>query len=697
MLPSSYNSTLVVISLLVAILASYTALDMAGRVNSNKGRLSLLWLLGGSFAMGFGIWSMHFIGMLAFSLPIPLGYDLGLTVYSLLIAIASSCFALWLSCRKELLWWRLAGGALLMGSGIASMHYLGMAAMRMQPGIVYDTFYFSLSILIAVLASGAALFLAFQLRRSTRHIILIRMLAASVMGVAIVGMHYTGMLGAGFPLGSFCGAANTGIDTDWLSVVVIVITLAVLSIALILSMLDARTSILARSLAKANNELVHFALHDNLTKLPNRIILDDRLSHALHKATDRNQSFAVLFMDLDGFKAVNDAYGHYTGDKLLVQVAERIQQTMRPEDTAARLGGDEFVLLLDPCTPDDASSIAQQLIDQLSTPYTVDEHILHVSASIGIALYPTDGNNEHDLMVNADTAMYHAKEQGKNGFRFFESALNTNAHHQRQLLQDLRKAIDAGEFVLHYQPKFIAPSGPVTGVEALLRWQHPERGLIPPDHFLPLAEKTGLIVPIGSWVLNEACGQLQRWRNEQGKDWTVSVNLSALQLIHPKLLDTIQSALSKHQLPPEKLTLEITETTAMQDAETSLIILEKITALGVNISIDDFGTGYSSLLYLKRLPAKELKIDRGFITELAENTDDAAIVSAIVALGKTLNLKTVAEGVETSEQSELLTRIGCHTLQGYLLGKPVPPEELIDQLRENGAVPVDFTAYRNQS
>lgn len=331
-----------------------------------------------------------------------------------------------------------------------------------------------------------------------------------------------------------------------------------------------------------------------------------------------------------------------------------------------------------------AAAIAQQLIDQLGAPYRIDEHTLNVSASIGIALYPNDGRNAHDLMVNADTAMYHAKEQGKNGFRFFESALNTSAHQQRQLLQDLRRAIDAAEFTLHYQPKFIAPAGPITGVEALLRWQHPERGLIPPDQFLPLAEKTGLIVPIGNWVLHEACRQLQQWRQEQGKDWTVAVNLSALQLVHPKLLDTVRSALDNNQLPPEKLTLEITETTAMQDAETSLAILERISALGVNISIDDFGTGYSSLLYLKRLPARELKIDRGFITELAANTDDAAIVSAIVALGKTLNLKTVAEGVETVEQSALLTRIGCHTLQGYLLGKPLPPEELLKQLPEPG-------------
>ncbi|WP_132687754.1 bifunctional diguanylate cyclase/phosphodiesterase [Pseudomonas aeruginosa] len=551
MLISSYNQVLVAFSLIVAILASYTALDMAGRVTLAKGREALSWLIGGAFAMGFGIWSMHFVGMLAFSLPIPLGYDLGLTLLSLLLAVGSSAFALWLVCQAELPWQRLALGALLMGSGIAAMHYTGMAALLMMPGIVYDPLWLGLSILIAVIASGAALWIAFRLRHGSRRIVLVRAGAALVMGCAIVGMHYTGMAAAQFPLGSFCGAAGRGIDNGWLAVLVIVITLAVIAIALIVSVLDsrleARTSVLATSLARA----------------------------------------------------------------------------------------------------------------------------------IGIALYPGDGQTRHELMINADAAMYHAKDQGRNGYCFFESSMNANAQEQLQLLHDLRQALERRQLVLHYQPKVLAPNGPMVGVEALLRWEHPQHGLIPPDQFLPLAEKTGLIVQIGEWVLDEACRQMRLWLDGGHAEWNIAVNLSALQFAHAGLVDSVRNALLRHSLEPSHLILEVTESTAMRDADASLVILEQLSAMGVGISIDDFGTGYSSLLYLKRLPASELKIDRGFINELAHDSDDAAIVSAIVALGRTLNLKIVAEGVETEAQQEFLTRLGCNSLQGFLLGRPMPAEQLL--------------------
>ncbi|MCE7033133.1 EAL domain-containing protein [Lysobacter sp. GX 14042] len=684
MLPSSHDDLLVVASLVVAILASFTALNMASRVASSKGRAARLWLLGGSIAMGLGIWSMHFIGMLAFSLPIELGYDLGLTAVSLLAAIASSAFALWLVCRRTLPVPRLVLGALLMGAGIATMHYLGMEAMLMSPGIVYVPAFFVLSVVIAVLASGAALWIAFRLRSGGRHARHARVGASLVMGCAIVGMHYTGMAAARFPEGSICGAANSGIDANWLAVLVIVVTLAVIAIALVVSMLDARTARLASSLDQANSDLLRLALHDNLTGLPNRVLFEDRLEQAIHKSQRDATCFAVLFMDLDGFKAVNDVYGHHAGDELLAGVAQRILRTKRGGDTAARLGGDEFVLLLGAGEPEDAAALAQRLVDEIVAPYTIRGAPLTVSASIGIAVHPSDGATAHQLMVNADAAMYHAKEQGRNGYCFFESAMNTTAHQQRQLHQELMRALERKEFRLHYQPKFIAPSGPVTGVEALLRWEHPGQGLLPPDRFLPLAERTGLIVPIGAWVIDEACRQMRSWQEQGHGDWTVAVNLSTVQLSHSGLVDSVRDALTRHALDARHLTLEITESTAMRDAEASLAILEQLAQLGVNISIDDFGTGYSSLLYLKRLPANELKIDRGFVTELAQGNDDAAIISAIIALGKTLDMKIVAEGVESREQQELLTRLGCNTLQGYLLGRPMAPERLTQIL----AVPV---------
>ncbi|MEH6565459.1 MAG: EAL domain-containing protein [Halopseudomonas sp.] len=680
MLPSSYNSVLVAFSLIVAILASYTALNMAARVANTQGRAALLWLVGGSFAMGFGIWSMHFVGMLAFSLPIPLGYDLGLTLLSLLIAIGSSAFALWMVCQRDMPRLHLMLGALLMGAGIAAMHYTGMAAMLMSPQVVYVPWILVLSVVIAVVASGAALWIAFRLRGDSENVFYARLGASLVMGCAIVGMHYTGMAAAQFPVGSFCGAANSGIDTKWLAVVVIVVTLAVFAIALIISMLDARTSILAHSLDQANSELVQLALHDNLTKLPNRILLDDRLAQAISKSARERRGFAVLFMDLDGFKTVNDIYGHHVGDRLLEQVAERIMTTKRAEDTAARMGGDEFVLLIDPGEPEDAAALAQRLIESLGAPYAVEGNTLHISASIGVAVYPGDGDSAHQLMVNADAAMYHSKEAGRNCYSFFEAKMNANAHEQLKLQQELLGALDRDEFVLHYQPKLIAPAGPMVGVEALLRWRSPERGMVAPDAFLPLAERTGLIVSIGNWVIDEACRQLKIWHLQGHADWSIAVNLSTVQLGHPGLVEAVRGALQRHDLAPSFLVLEVTESTAMRDAENSLVILDQLTALGVSISIDDFGTGYSSLLYLKRLPANELKIDRGFVTELVQDNDDAAIVSAIVALGKTLGLKIVAEGVETAEQQELLTRLGCNTLQGFYLGRPVAADELLPNL-----------------
>ncbi|MBO9537541.1 EAL domain-containing protein [Herbaspirillum sp.] len=688
MLSASYDSLLVAVSLFVAILASYTALDMAERINTTNSLQSMaarLWLAGGAVAMGLGIWSMHFIGMLAFRLPIALGYDPWITALSLAIAIVVSGYALWIATRPQLPWRRLLRSALFMGTGIASMHYTGMAAMRMNPGIDYDPLLFIASLAIAIAASGAALWIAFSLRRNTPHVKAARAAASVVMGIAIVGMHYTGMAAANFRAGSVCLAAREGVSPGWLAILIIVVTLAVLTIALLTSVLDARlesrTAKLARSLAEANEELTQMVLHDHLTKLPNRTLLEDRLTQAIHKASRNKGRFALMFMDLDGFKSINDSLGHHIGDRLLVEVAQRLSGVVRAQDTVARLGGDEFVILAELNKPDDAMPVAEKLVEAVNLPFMVEKHELRVSASIGIAIYPDDGNTRHDLVINADAAMYHTKRSGRNGYNFFEPSMNANAHNQLQWLQDLRVALERQQFRLVYQPKFMSPHGPVIGAEALLRWQHPVHGMVSPDEFIALAERSGLIIPIGAWVLDEACRQMSEWRALGYLDWKMSVNLSSLQFNDPHLVDMVRSVLEKHQLPPHCLTLEVTESTAMYDTASSMLTLQKIADLGVDISIDDFGTGYSSLLYLKRLPANELKIDRGFVRDLSAGTEDAAIVSAIVALGRTLNLRIVAEGVETELQQEFLTSVGCDALQGYLMGRPVPPEQFLQAIR----------------
>jgi diguanylate cyclase (GGDEF)-like protein len=505
--------------------------------------------------------------------------------------------------------------------------------------------------------------------------------AAVIMGFAIVGMHYTGMAAANFPDGSFCGAAVTGLRTDGLDKLVLVTSLAVLTITLLTSILDARlearTAQLAASLSEANRELTQLALHDTLTGLPNRILLADRIEQAMRKVDSQGGLFALMFMDLDGFKPVNDAFGHHVGDQLLREVAIRMRDNFHRHDTLARIGGDEFVLLVELEEIDDATTVASRQVALVSKPFSVQEHDLQVTVSIGISLYPGNGRTQQELLMNADAAMYHAKSAGKNGYSFFDASMNANARNQLQLLQDLRTGLRENQFCLHYQPKFAAGTGEPVGAEALVRWNHPEHGMLMPDKFIGLAEKTGLIINIGEWVLNEACRQMRVWYDAGFTHWRIAVNLSALQFCHAGLVRNVAQSLAAHGLPANCLTLEITETTAMSDADASMTVLQQLSDMGVDLSIDDFGTGYSSLMYLKRLPANELKIDRGFVRDLEHDSDDAAIVSAIVALGQALNLRIVAEGVETSSQQNFLTRLGCDSLQGYLLGHPLPADRFM--------------------
>ncbi len=673
----SYAWPLVLASLLVAVLASYTALDLAARISTARSaQARLWWLAGGALCMGVGIWSMHFVGMLAATLPVPLAYDPGRTLLSLLIAIAASGFALYLVSGPDLTRARLGVGALGMGGGVAAMHYTGMAAMRMSPFIAYNPALVLLSVAIAIGASGAALWIAFRLRARTHHLYRLRAGAAILMGAAIAGMHYTGMAAAGFPVGSQCGALAGGWSGQGLAPMVLTAAVAVLAAAIVLSMLDRRfelqSAMLQSSLSQAHGEIAFLALHDALTKLPNRLQLERRLEQAMRDSRRSGQSCAVLFVDLDGFKAVNDAFGHQAGDRLLCLIAQRLRETMRPSDMAARMGGDEFVMVAEAVRREDVHALAARLGAALRQEFVVDGHHLRISASIGIALYPQDGVSAQELISHADAAMYRAKSGGRDAHQFFDPSMLVNAQENLQLLGELRGALARREFRLHYQPKLDLRSGRAVGAEALLRWASPSHGNVPPDRFLELAEQAGLIVPIGEWVLDEACRQAAAWHASGHRNWSVAVNLSALQFDHPGLVQSVRDALRRHALPSRALVLEVTESTAMRNVESSMAILKQFEAMGVGVSIDDFGTGYSSLLYLKRLPATELKVDRGFIRDVQHDADDAAIVSAIVALAQRLQLRVVAEGVETPAQQDYLRQLHCDLAQGFLFGKPVP-------------------------
>jgi diguanylate cyclase (GGDEF)-like protein/PAS domain S-box-containing protein len=427
----------------------------------------------------------------------------------------------------------------------------------------------------------------------------------------------------------------------------------------------------------AEEKIRQLAWHDSLTGLPNRALLMDRLSVATAGALRDKETLATLFIDLDQFKHINDSLGHATGDRLLQQVAQRLAGCVRASDTVARLGGDEFVVIMPNIrAPADASLLAEKILAALAPPHVIDGRELYISPSIGIAVCPEDGCDFESLIQHADAAMYRAKESGRNNYQFYTAALNARAVEHLTLASALRGALERRELSLHYQPQFDLASGAITGVEALLRWRHPEFGWVAPDRFIPVAEDSGLIVPIGEWVLQEACRQARAWQAAGLPPLLMAVNVSGAQFRQAGLAKTVRDILAEHGLDATSLEIEVTESVLMKNADNAVDILRTLREMGVQLAIDDFGTGYSSLAYLKRFPIDMLKIDRSFVRDVMTDPDDAAIASAIIAMAHRLRLKVIAEGVETPGQLGFLRQEGCDVAQGYLYSKPLPPEDL---------------------
>ncbi len=435
-------------------------------------------------------------------------------------------------------------------------------------------------------------------------------------------------------------------------------------------------------LRAANEQLRHQATHDILTGLPNRVLLDDRMSQAIAHAERSGDSFAVCVIDLDRFKFINDSLGHRAGDDLLKHVARRLLSVVRNVDTVARLGGDEFVLILGQTrTPEEAEIVGLRVIEELRAPIRIGELDVHPAASIGVAFYPVDGKTIDTLYAHADAAMYCAKQRGGSTVQCFASSMSLATEDRVRYEADLHRALNLQQFELHYQPKITVATNQIHSVEALIRWRHPERGLIAPDQFIPLAEESGLIVPIGEWVLREACRQVRAWQDQGLQVVRVAVNVSPLQFRRLNLVDTVRRALTDADVNARYLEIELTESAVMTHPEESIEILERLSRMGVVVSVDDFGTGYSSISYLRRFPIDKLKIDRSFISNLMSSADDASIVRAIISLAHSLRLKVVAEGVETADHLAYLQKLGCDQYQGHYFSPPVPARAFEEMLR----------------
>ena len=429
-------------------------------------------------------------------------------------------------------------------------------------------------------------------------------------------------------------------------------------------------------------EITHSAHHDFLTGLPNRLLLNDRISQAIALAPRHHNQVAVMFLDLDGFKHINDSLGHPVGDRLLQSVAERLVGCVRASDTVSRQGGDEFVILLSEVErSQDAAISARRMLEAVAESHTVDKQELHITTSIGVSIFPDDGLDAETLIKNADTAMYQAKENGRQGYRFFKPAMNVRAVERQSIEESLRRALKRDEFALHYQPKIDLRTGKITGAEALIRWHHPERGLVPPTDFIPVAEDCGLIIPIGNWVLAEACRQARAWLDAGLPVTTMAVNVSALEFNDDDFLDGVLTILEGTGLDPSLLELELTESVLMKRVDSTATTLHSLRERGVKVAVDDFGTGYSSLSYLRKFPIDSLKIDQSFIRQISAKGDDTTIVTAVIDMARSLKLRVIAEGVETVEELTFLQAHQCDEAQGFYFSRPVPPEQFAELLK----------------
>ena len=579
---------------------------------------------------GFAIWAMHFVGMLACHLPEGYSFDISLTIISYVIAAIASTFAVWLTTRDTLPIVRLILGAVLMGLGVSGMHYVGMLGLNVPDQLVYYNIPLVVfSVLIAISGAGLSFWLAFKYKNTFHHKALYKIAVSFMIAFSIVGMHYTGMASATFySVGDIVYVTQHIQERqDILLFTIIFVTSLVLVSAFSVAILEKRLEERNLQLLQVNKELESLALQDNLTKLPNRLFLVEYTDALFLESKEKRSKIALIYIDLDRFKSVNDAFGHHVGDELLVKLAQRLYPLLEQGQKLIRIGGDEFILIAESVNKTQTEKIAELVLHKIQDSFQISGKEINISASIGIVFFPDNGKSLQDLLINADSAMMQSKEQGRNTFSIYSNSSDQQllSRSQSKLINDLYKAVEDQQFILFYQPKFTADYQ-ICGVEALIRWKHPTLGLLAPGMFIEGAEQTGLIIRMGYWALEQACMQMREWEEKQYAFGPIAVNLSAVQFEHKHLIESLEKLIKKYNVKSGNLIIEITESTAMHHISSSIQTFEKLRNLGIKLAIDDFGTGHSSFLYLKDLPVDELKIDREFIRNLSVGSKEEIIL-----------------------------------------------------------------------
>ncbi|HTU09281.1 MAG TPA: EAL domain-containing protein [Allosphingosinicella sp.] len=669
---TEHDPWLVALAVFICCAGAFSIVQMFERARSAGGLPRFGWAFLTSVAAGATIWCTHFVAMLAFEASAPVHLDPLLTIASLMIAVLGSFLGFSMATWRQGQFYAPAGGAIF-GAAISAMHFTGMAAYRVDGVVTWNVTYIIASVICASAFAALALSVLCSAIRDRRRILL----AIGLIVVAIASLHFVAMTAMQITPLVLSDTPLEPATMRALALATALVGLIVIAAGVFAALIDRHTR------SDAMRKLHHMATNDTLTGLPNRTGFQNELHYRLGIVRDRKTKVGLCAIDLNRFKEVNDVHGHKAGDSVLARLAERMTDALGPDDMVARLGGDEFVAITDFEDDSQLTALVDRLSMALNAPLDFPHFTARVGASIGIAVYPRDAADAETLVNNADLAMYRAKGKSAPGPCYYESNLDEAIRERREIANDLRLAIERDQLELHYQLQASVVSREITGYEALLRWTHPERGAIPPAVFIPIAEENGLILTLGEWVLRRACRDAAGWDHES----KVAVNVSALQLAHIDLPQLFHQIMLETGLPPRRLEVELTESAIMADRERALHVLRQIKALGVGVALDDFGTGYSSLETLRAFPFDKIKLDRFFVSELEASPQATAIIRAVLALGRSLSIPILAEGIETRDQLDVLIREGCDEVQGFLLGYPGPSPVSLTPLAKSEPAP----------